>query len=126
MTNTNQINTKDKMNKLLEVVSDLRDPINGCPWDLNQTHLSLVPYVLEEAYEVAHAIREDNPDEFEEKWTGDYVFENEWQSFRTKDNRKLELVSSPKEISGKSKIKIAVKVIDIFGNDTMKVLEVNI
>lgn len=67
MTNTNQINTKDKMNKLLEVVSDLRDPINGCPWDLKQTHLSLVPYVLEEAYEVAHAIREDNPDELKEE-----------------------------------------------------------
>jgi len=67
MTNTNQINTKDKLNKLLEVVSDLRDPINGCPWDLKQTHLSLVPYVLEEAYEVAHAIREDNPDELKEE-----------------------------------------------------------
>ena len=67
MTNTNQINTEDKINKLLEVVSDLRDPINGCPWDLNQTHLSLAPYVLEEAYEVAHAIREDNPDELKEE-----------------------------------------------------------
>ena len=67
MTNTNQINTEDKMNKLLEVVSDLRDPINGCPWDLKQTHLSLVPYVLEEAYEVAHAIREDNPNELKEE-----------------------------------------------------------
>ena len=55
------------MNKLLEVVSDLRDPINGCPWDLNQTHLSLAPYVLEEAYEVAHAIREGNPDELKEE-----------------------------------------------------------
>ena len=52
MTKTNQINTKDKMNKLLEVVADLRDPINGCHWDLKQTQLSLVPYVLEEAYEV--------------------------------------------------------------------------
>ena len=36
--------------------------------------------------------KENNPDKFEEKWTGDYVFENEWQSFRTKDNRKLDLV----------------------------------
>ena len=67
MTNTNQIHTEDKMNKLLEVVSDLRDPINGCSWDLKQTHLSLVPYVLEEAYEVAHAIREENPDELKEE-----------------------------------------------------------
>ena len=55
------------MNKLLEVVSDIRDPINGCPWDLKQTHLSLVPYVLEEAYEVAHAIRENNHDELKEE-----------------------------------------------------------
>jgi adenine-specific DNA-methyltransferase len=53
------------------------------------------------------------------------VFENEWQSFRTKTNRKLELVSSPKQIL-KPNVKIAVKVIDIFGNDTMKVMEVKI
>ncbi len=67
MTNTNQINAEIKINKLLEVVSDLRDPNDGCPWDLKQTHLSLIPYVLEEAYEVAHAIREDNPDELKEE-----------------------------------------------------------
>ena len=67
MTNTNQINSEKKINKLLKVVSELRDPINGCPWDLKQTHLYLVPYVLEEAYVVAHAIREDNPDELKEE-----------------------------------------------------------
>ena len=67
MTNTNQINLDKKINKLLEVVSDLRDPINGCPWDLNQTHISLIPYVLEEAHEVAHAIRENNPNELKEE-----------------------------------------------------------
>jgi hypothetical protein len=33
-----------------------------------------------------------------ERWTGDYVFDNEWQSFRTKKNRNLELTSAPKEI----------------------------
>ena len=85
-----------------------------------------VDFDFESREEIIRIPKEDNPDEFEEKWTGDYVFENEWQSFRTKGNRTLELVSSSKEISGKSKIKIAVKVIDIFGNDTMKVLEVNI
>ena len=62
----------------------------------------------------------------EEEWTGNYVFENEWQSFRgKKGEEKLELKSSQKEIlSGKTKV--AVKVVDIFGNDTMKVLEVKI
>ena len=67
MKNTNQVNSEQKIHKLIEVVSELRDPINGCPWDLNQTHLSLVPYVLEEAYEVAHAIREENPNELKEE-----------------------------------------------------------
>jgi XTP/dITP diphosphohydrolase len=42
---------------LIAVVARLRDPEAGCPWDLEQTHASLVPYVLEEAHEVADAIR---------------------------------------------------------------------
>ena len=62
----------------------------------------------------------------EEEWTGNYVFENEWQSFKgKKGSEKLELTSSEKEIlSGKTII--AVKVVDIFGNDTMKTLQVKI
>ena len=42
---------------LVAVVARLRDPETGCPWDLEQTHTSLIPYVLEEAHEVADAIR---------------------------------------------------------------------
>ena len=45
------------LQQLIEVVARLRDPNGGCPWDLEQTHASLVPYVLEEAHEVADAIR---------------------------------------------------------------------
>lgn len=62
---------------------------------------------------------------YEERWTGDYIFENEWQSFRTKKNRDIELTSIFKQV-GKGRRKIAVKVVDIFGNDTMKIIEVNI
>lgn len=61
----------------------------------------------------------------EEKWTGDYVFENDWQSFRTKKNRNLELTSVSQEVP-KGPRKIAIKVVDIFGNDTMKVIGVRI
>ncbi len=64
-------------------------------------------------------------DDFEEKWTGNFIFENEWQSFRTKKDRTIELTSAFKEVS-KGRKKIAIKVIDIFGNDTTKVIEVNI
>ena len=56
-------------------------------------------------------------------WTGDYIFDNEWQSFRTKKNRNLELTSAPKEVK-KGTYKVAVKVVDIFGNDTTRVIEV--
>lgn len=69
-------------------------------------------------------IRIKNPDtgEIEENWTGDYIFENEWQSFRTKKDRSLELQSVLHEC--RSGTKIAVKVVDIFGNDTMTIVEV--
>ena len=46
--------------ELIAVVDQLRDPEGGCPWDLEQTHASLAPYVLEEAHEVADAIRYGN------------------------------------------------------------------
>lgn len=63
--------------------------------------------------------------DFDEVWTGDYIFENEWQSFRTKKDRGLELKSIAQECT-KGRRKIAIKVVDIFGNDTMKIIEVNI
>ena len=63
--------------------------------------------------------------EIEKVWTGDYIFENEWQSFRTKKDRSIELKSVSREC-GAGRRKIAVKVVDIFGNDTMKVIEVKI
>ena len=46
---------------LLDIIAALRDPHTGCPWDKEQTHESLRPYVIEEAYEVAAAI-EDEPE----------------------------------------------------------------
>ena len=61
----------------------------------------------------------------QEIWTGNYIFENEWQSFRNVDNdQKLELKTSEVDIKSTS-TKVAVKVVDIFGNDTMKLMEVN-
>ena len=64
---------------------------------------------------------------WEERWTGDYVFENEWQSFRTRKDRSLELVSAAHECApGRRRRKLAVKVVDIFGNDTMTIVEVTV
>ena len=44
------------MPRLLEIMARLRDPVSGCPWDIEQTFATIVPYTLEEAHEVADAI----------------------------------------------------------------------
>jgi DNA modification methylase len=68
---------------------------------------------------------QSNLEEWEEHWTGDFVFENEWQSFRTKNDRSIEL-KSPFHDCKPGRYKIAVKVVDIFGNDTMTIIEVSV
>lgn len=60
------------------------------------------------------------------QWTGRYIFENEWQSFRTRRNRTLELTSATHIYSTPGRKQIAVKVIDIFGNDTTKLIGVEV
>jgi len=70
-------------------------------------------------------IQNEETGEWEEQWTGDFIFENEWQSFRTKKDRSLELQSVAYECTS-GRRKIAVKVVDIFGNDTMTIVEVNL
>lgn len=63
--------------------------------------------------------------EWEERWTGDYIFENEWQSFRTRKDRSLEMTSVFHECAP-GRRKLAVKVVDIFGNDTMTIVDMSV
>src|ERR1041385_6808782 len=58
--------TNDRFRKLCEIVAKLRAP-GGCPWDREQTHESLLPAVIEEAYEVAEAARAKNDAHFREE-----------------------------------------------------------
>lgn len=60
--------------KLRWIMSQLRDPVSGCPWDIKQTFTSIVPYTLEEAYEVADAIEQSDFTELE-KELGDLLFQ---------------------------------------------------
>lgn len=55
-------------------MSALRDPQTGCPWDIKQTFKTVVPYTLEEAYEVADAIENDDMDELKSE-LGDLLFQ---------------------------------------------------
>jgi DNA modification methylase len=70
-------------------------------------------------------IKDKKTGEDKDTWTGDFIFENEWQSFRTKQDRTIELKSIFKELPP-GRRKVAIKVVDIFGNDTMKVITVTI
>ena len=84
-----------------------------------------VDFNFENKREIIRTPIEGKPKGYEEKWTGDYIFENEWQSFRTKKDRSIKLKSIFHECEA-GRYKIAVKVVDIFGNDTMKVIEVEV
>lgn len=55
------------LEQLIEVVAKLRDPDGGCPWDLAQTPQTLIPHIIEEAYEVADAIRRGEKDAIAEE-----------------------------------------------------------
>ena len=60
--------------KLRWIMSQLRDPQTGCPWDIKQTFASIVPHTIEEAYEVADAIEQEDFSELE-KELGDLLFQ---------------------------------------------------
>ncbi len=60
--------------RLIEIMRALRDPVSGCPWDLEQDFQSLIPYTIEEAYEVADAIERHNMVDIKSE-LGDLLFQ---------------------------------------------------
>ena len=83
-----------------------------------------IDFDYESKKEIIH-LKDPDTGEIKQTETGNFIFENEWQSFRTRQDRSLELKSVYWEMLP-GRHKIAVKVVDIFGNDTMKVLTVTI
>ena len=60
--------------KLLAIMAKLRDPKGGCPWDLDQSFRTIVPHTIEEAYEVADAIEQDDLESLQSE-LGDLLFQ---------------------------------------------------
>jgi MazG family protein len=56
-----------ELERAISVIKKLRDPDGGCPWDLEQTHESLLPFLLEETYEYLHAVETDNKEEMKDE-----------------------------------------------------------
>jgi ATP diphosphatase len=53
--------------RLIEIMAALRDPVRGCPWDVEQTFVSIAPFTIEEAYEVADAIERGSTEDLREE-----------------------------------------------------------
>ena len=92
--------TLDALAELIAVVARLRDPEGGCPWDLEQTHASLVPYVLEEAHEVADAIRHGDDRHLAEE-LGDLLLQVVLHAQIAAEEQRFDLESITRGISAK-------------------------
>lgn len=62
------------LQRLLDIMARLRDPADGCAWDLEQTFATIAPYTVEEAYEVADAIQRDDLSDLKDE-LGDLLFQ---------------------------------------------------
>ncbi len=76
------------MKKLLDIMSRLRDPDSGCPWDIKQTYETIVPHTLEEAYEVAEVIEQNRLDDLPDE-LGDLLFQIVFYSQLAKEQQRF-------------------------------------
>jgi len=85
---------------LLDIMAKLRDPEEGCPWDRQQTFATIVPYTIEEAYEVADAIEREDMIELREE-LGDLLFQVVFYTQMAKEAGHFEFADVVTSISDK-------------------------
>lgn len=76
---TNATMTNHPIETLLQLMATLRDPETGCPWDVVQTPASIVPFTIEEAYEVADAVDRGDPEDLRDE-LGDLLLQVVFQA----------------------------------------------
>lgn len=86
--------------RLVGIMQRLRSRQGGCPWDLEQDHKTLKPYLLEETYEVLDAIDMDDPGELKEE-LGDLLLQVVFHAQIANDDGKFDVEDVAKEISDK-------------------------
>ncbi|WP_150524951.1 nucleoside triphosphate pyrophosphohydrolase [Roseibium sediminis] len=75
--------------RLVEIMAALRTPVTGCPWDLEQDFASIIPYTLEEAYEVADAIHKGDMDDLREE-LGDLLLQVVYHSRMAEEEKSFD------------------------------------
>ena len=78
----------EDVSHLLEVMKQLRDPLKGCTWDLEQDHVSLIPYLEEESQELIEAIESKNSDNIKEE-LGDVLLQVIFHSQIAHENKEF-------------------------------------
>ncbi len=91
---------KAEITELYDVVAKLRDPKEGCPWDLKQTHQSLLKYLIEESYEFSHSVEEQDYNEMRDE-LGDILLQVVLHSQLAQEKEKFKLVDVVKSIKEK-------------------------
>jgi XTP/dITP diphosphohydrolase len=86
--------------KLTNVVAQLRNPEGGCPWDLAQTPETLIPYIIEEAYETVDAIRQGDPTAIADE-LGDLLLQVVLQSQLASESQQFSLTEVAEGIAAK-------------------------
>ena len=105
----------EALEQLIDVVARLRDPNDGCPWDLEQSHRSLIPYVLEEAHEVADAIRYGDDNHLKEE-LGDLLLQVLLHAQIGSEEQRFDLT----DVADAIRTKLIRRHPHVFGNEDAK------
>jgi MazG family protein len=89
-----------ELNRCIEVIQKLRHPTEGCPWDLEQSHKSLLKYLIEESYEYIEATENDNAQMMEEE-LGDVLLQVLLHATIASESGKFDLESVAKTLADK-------------------------
>ncbi|WP_408097673.1 nucleoside triphosphate pyrophosphohydrolase [Peredibacter sp. HCB2-198] len=89
-----------ELERCIEVIKALRHPKTGCPWDLEQTHETLLKYLIEEAYEFVEAVENGDPKHMEEE-IGDVLFQVILHTTIGEEKKAFSLESAAKNLADK-------------------------
>ncbi len=102
----------NELEKLLQIMMDLRDPKTGCPWDVKQSFDSIAAYTVEEAYEVADAIERNDMDDLKSE-LGDLLFQVVFHAQMAAENNQFNFADVVNGINNK----LVTRHPHVFGED---------
>ena len=92
--------TQRQLDRIIEIMRQLRDPQTGCPWDVEQDFASIAPYTIEEAYEVADAVQRGDTDDIRDE-LGDLLLQVVFQARIAEEAGLFSLADVARSISDK-------------------------